>query len=333
MTHPENPPLPARPLDPQISSIQPGGGVCMRLELAWGYVRRAILKRCFPGYVQRMAACRQGDRNPCPFEVLDPRDVKFYRNQGGYHWRTADDPFAWREHLPFARSGLTELWLLSGSFFLATLLLGWLTTRVASPWNSLLGLLTLGALFCSGAIVWFFRNPRRTPPGGAATVVSPADGTIVLIEELPHDDHVGGPAILIGIFLSIFNVHINRLPLDGRVVELRYRRGKFLNALKPASARENEQLAVRFQQPHAPHRRFEVRQIAGAIARRIVCWVAPDEVLDRGAQFGMIKLGSRTELILPREQGLEIVTRLGEKVRAGESVLVRYRETGVAPSA
>jgi len=331
-----NPPsetiLPAQPLDPQITSIQPGGGVCMRLELAWGYVRRAVLKRVFPGFVQRMAECRLGDRNPCPFEVLDPRDVKFFRNQGGYYWLSADDPFAWRDRLPFARSGLTELWVLSSGFLLAAFVMGWTARHSVFPWDILWWVLTLGALFCSVAIVWFFRNPTRTPPGDAQTVVSPADGTIVHIELLDYDEHVGGPAMLIGIFLSIFNVHINRLPLEGRVVDLRYRRGKFLNALNPISARENEQLAVRFQQPSAPYRRFEVRQIAGAIARRIVCWISPDEVLDRGAQFGMIKLGSRTELVLPREIGLELRVSLGTKVKAGQTVLACYRETGVARS-
>ena len=73
-------------MDPQITSIQPGGGACMRLELAWGYVRRWYLKTFRPGYVARMARLRRGDRNVCPFEVLDPRDVKFYRNLGGYYW-------------------------------------------------------------------------------------------------------------------------------------------------------------------------------------------------------------------------------------------------------
>ena len=105
---------------------------------------------------------------------------------------------------------------------------------------------------------------------------------------------------------------------------LRYRTGKFLNALRPESARENEQLAIRLQGLAEPHRRMIVRQIAGAIARRIVCWLKPGDDLTAGERVGMIKLGSRTELVLPREPGLEVRVRIGDKVRAGNTVLARY---------
>ncbi len=176
-------------------------------------------------------------------------------------------------------------------------------------------------------IVWFFRNPRRDIPQAPGLVVSPADGKVVHIAEIEHDDFLGGPAVEIGIFLSIFNVHINRVPVAARVIGLRYRKGKFLNALRPESARENEQLAVRIEESTAPHRRMIVRQITGAIARRIVCWVKPGDELAPGEQFGMIKLGSRTELVMPREPGLRIETRLGDMVQAGSSVLVRYEDT------
>jgi len=127
-----------------------------------------------------------------------------------------------------------------------------------------------------------------------------------------------------GIFLSVFNVHINRSPVAARVIGLSYRRGKFLNAMRPESAKENEQMAVRLEEDAAPHRRMIVRQITGAIARRIVCWISPGEDLERGAQFGMIKLGSRTELVLPRESGLAVDVRVGDHVRAGTSVMARY---------
>ncbi len=317
--------LSPEPIDPQIDSIQPGGGVCMRIELAWGFVRRAFLKTFCKSYVDKMAALRKGDHNPCPFEVLDPRDLKFYRNQGGYYWDEADDPFTWRDRLPFARAGLTELWILTSLFFLATALVAWGASFFDGPVRWILLFLAAAGLFCGCAIVWFFRNPTRVPPTDPAAVISPADGTIVHIEELAHDDFVGGPALLIGIFLSIFNVHINRVPVAAKIIGLQYRRGKFLNALLAASARENEQLALRLEQNVAPYRRMIVRQIAGAIARRIVCWVRPGDELPTGAQFGMIKLGSRTELVLPREVGLEIVAKLGQKVKAGESILVRYR--------
>lgn len=301
-------------MDPQIKSIQPGGGVCMRLELAWGGIRRFWLKRFRAGYVARMASLRRGEKNPCPFDVLDARDVKFFRNQpGGYYWNAADDPFAWRDRLPFARVGLMELWTISGLFFALAAGVGVLWPPAAVV-PAFLGL----------CIVWFFRNPKRQVPLEAGVVVSPADGKIVEVRELPHDEFIGGPAVQIGIFLSVFNVHINRVPVACRVIGLTYRRGRFLNALRPESARENEQLAIRLEQNEAPHRRMIVRQIAGAIARRIVCWLKPGDELAAGEQLGMIKLGSRTELVLPAEPGLTIVTNIGDTVQAGSSILARY---------
>ncbi|MGQ0636377.1 MAG: phosphatidylserine decarboxylase family protein [Planctomycetaceae bacterium] len=306
---------PVEPMDPQITSIQPGGGVCLRLELAWGSVRRWYLKTFRKAYVERMQSLRRGDRNVCPFEVLDPRDVKFFRNQGGYYWESGDDPFAWRNRLPFARVGLTELWLISGVFFATAAIAGWFFPPAAIV-PAVLGL----------CIVWFFRDPRRPIPSELGVVVAPADGKIVEVRELDADEFLGGTAVQIGIFLSVFNVHINRAPIASRVVGLTYRRGKFLNALRPESARENEQLVVRIEDNRPPHRRMIVRQIAGAIARRIVCWVKPGDDLEAGEQFGMIKLGSRTELVLPREPGLEILVRPGDAVRAGSSLLARYRD-------
>jgi phosphatidylserine decarboxylase len=177
-------------------------------------------------------------------------------------------------------------------------------------------------------VVWFFRDPPREVPAAPGLVISPADGTVVLIEELEYDEFVGGPAVQIGIFLSIFNCHLNRAPVAGRVVGLRYKMGKFLNALRPESARENEQLAVRMEEDAPPYRRYVIRQITGAIARRIVCWLKPGDAVARGERFGMIKFGSRTELVMPREAGLKVVTKIGDKVRAGLSVLAEYPTPG-----
>ena len=318
--------LPLEPMDPQLKDIQPGGGLVIHLEQAWGKLRRAYLKRFRPGYIERMRQTRQGDRNPCPHEVLDPRDLKFHRNQDGYFWSRQDDPFSWRDRIPFARVGLAELFVFSVLTFGAGALLLWLAesmiwSRLA---HAILWVAGLASLVVGGLIVWFFRDPERALPAGEGLVVSPADGTVVLVEEIEYDEFLGGPAILIGIFLSIFNVHMNRSPVAARVIGLRYRKGKYLNAMRPESARENEQLAVRVEGEEAPHRRMIVRQITGAIARRIVCWVKPGDVLGAGERFGMIKLGSRTELVLPKEDGLKILTMVGEKVRAGSSILAQY---------
>jgi phosphatidylserine decarboxylase len=301
------------PLPAEVRSIQPGGGFCMSVELLWGGVRRAIVKALFPGFVKKMAATRRGVDKGCPHEVLDPRDVKFYRNQGGYYWLPADDPFQWRDRLPVARAGLAELLIIAGTFFLIAAVVGYFY------WPASIVPAGLG-LF----VISFFRNPRRPIPTDPGLVVSPADGKIVLIEEIPHDDFIGGPAVLVGIFLSVFNVHINRVPVASRIVGLTYKKGKFLNALRASSARENEQMILRIEESHAPHRRMIVRQIAGAIARRIVCWVAPGDELGRGDQFGMIKLGSRTELVIPKDSDLAIKIRVGDNVKAGLTVIARY---------
>ena len=302
----------------------------MRIELAWGCLRRWYLRMFRASYVARMRALRKGEPRGCPHEVLDPRDLKFYRNQNGCYWEPADDPFTWRNELPFVRDGLCELFLIAGTFFGLALLAGlvlWQMDLLPVPVRVLIVAVPAVLGLC---IVWFFRNPRRTPPAGAGAVASPADGTVVLIEEIAHDEFVGGPAVLIGIFLSVFNVHVNRVPIACRVTGLTYRKGKFLNALLAASARENEQLAVRIEGTAAPHRRMVVRQIAGAIARRIVCWVKPGDQLATAERFGMIKLGSRTELVLPREPGLEITVKLGQKVKAGTTLMARYAEVSDA---
>lgn len=317
VSHPPGARCSIEPLDPFLTSIQPGGGICMRFELAWGHVRRGWLRTFRRAYVERMRSTLHGTPVNVPHEVLDPRDLKFYRNQGDFGWTAENDPFAWRERLPFVRAGLMELLLIGGGFLLLTIVAAWWFWPAAVV-PAVLGLL----------VAWFFRNPRRTIPTGAGVVVSPADGKVVTIEEIEHDEFIGGPAVAIGIFLSIFNVHINRIPIRGRVIGMTYHRGKFLNALLPASARENEQLHLRFEEDEAPYRRVVVKQIAGAIARRIVCWVRPGESLARGDQFGMIKLGSRTELILPRQPGLEIEVRLGQHVAAGATVMARYTPVG-----
>ncbi len=320
---------PSEPLDPSITSIQPGGGDVMEVELAWGRVRRWYLKTFRKGYVEAMARVRRGTTNAAPHEVLDPRDVKYYRNLGGYSWDRKDDPFAWRDNIPFARPGLAELLIYSFLTF------GWagitafaLVRFPYSPWLGILGWLLVATLTVIGLlIVWFFRNPQRRIPEGDHLVVSPADGKLVLIERVEYDEYIGGPAVKFGIFLSIFNVHTNRTPIASRVVKIAYFKGKYLNALKPESAQVNEKLELSIQGTQAPFRPMIVRQIAGAIARRIVCWVRPGEEQLSGSLFGMIKFGSRTELVLPDEPGLEIVAQLGQAVQGGSTIVARYPQS------
>lgn len=317
--------LPLEPLDPRLNDIQPGGGVIIHCELAWGKLRRWYLKTFRRGYVARMARLRNGDPATCRHEILDPRDLKFYRNQTDVHWDKADDPFTWRDRVPFARVGLAELIVFSAICFGGAAVCLFFAIQAANGaaeiclWILGIALSVIGIL-----IAWFFRDPRRVIPTDTGIVVAPADGKIVAIEEVEHDEFIEGPAVQIGIFLSIFSVHINRNPVAARVIALRYKPGKYLNALRPESARENEQLAVRIEENSAPYRRMIVRQITGAIARRIVCWLKPGDELELGEQFGMIKLGSRTELVLPKEEGLRIAVHIGDKVKAGSSIMAKY---------
>ena len=300
-------------LPDNIRSVQPGGGVCYLLELAWGRLRRWYLKRFRTSYVARMASLRLGDTSGAPHEILDPRDLKYCANQCTAHWLPEDDPFRWRENLPFARWGLAELQLMGWPLLAATAALilvgGWWMWLALVPGI----VLTL--------VIWFFRDPSRRVPEEVGVYASPADGTIAEVTTLEHYDFLDGPAVRIGIFLSIFNVHINRAPRAGRVVEMHYKPGQFLNAVNPQSAILNESMWIGFEDEEQAGRRFAVRQISGLIARRIVCNLRPGVAVNRGVKFGMIKLGSRTELILPAD--VVVTVQVGDKIKAGLTILAR----------
>ncbi len=303
------------PLPDNIRSVQPGGGKCYEIELAWGRLRRWYLKTFRRGYVVRMAALRLGDVAGAPHEILDPRDLKYCCNLCTAHWQPQDDPFRWRERLPFARWGLAELQLM-GWPLLAMTIAVWLS---CGPWRWVA--VVPGVMF--GLIVYFFRDPVRLIPHDQDAIVSPADGVIAEITELDHYDFFDGPAVRIGIFLSIFNVHINRAPRHARVVAMHYKPGEFLNAMNPESALRNEFIWIGLEEAERPERKLAVRAISGLIARRIVCILKPGQEVQRGEKFGMIKLGSRTELILPRDS-VRVEVEVGQKVQAGSTVFARY---------
>jgi phosphatidylserine decarboxylase len=305
--------LEPEPLPANLRSVQPGGGFCYALELAWGRLRRRYLQALRPGHVARMAGLRHGSTEGAPHAILDPRDLKYCRNQCTADWDAADDPYRWREALPFARWGLAELQIMGWPLVALALLGGWF------HWS-----LAIVPLVLLAFVLYFFRDPPRRVPAEPGILVSPADGTVAEVTRLEHDAYIGGPAVRIGIFLSIFNVHINRAPAEARVVRLRYEPGLFLNALDPASSLRNENLWIGLEEAAPPHRRLVVRQIAGLIARRIVCNLRSGEHVARGHKFGMIKLGSRTELVLPDEPGVQVLARVGQKVQGGSTVLVRF---------
>ncbi|WP_419192884.1 phosphatidylserine decarboxylase [Kolteria novifilia] len=304
-----------QPLPENIRSIQPGGGWGQALELAWGRWRRAFLKTCFPGYVKRMRSLLKGDASTCPVEVIDSRDLKFFRNVADCWFEPEDDPYRWRERIPLARWGLAEVVVFGMPTVLLTIL--FLSGVLVSPWWALVP----GA--AAAFVFYFFRDPERPIPGDAATLVSPADGKVVQIEEIDDDPFLGQPGVKIGIFLSVFNCHVNRASLAGQVMRLDYRRGQFANALFEHSAEVNERLQIEMVETTAPFRPIVIRQIVGAIARRIVCDLRPGQEVERGARIGMIKFGSRTELIVPRED-LVLSVKVGDRIKGGATEIGHY---------
>lgn len=168
---------------------------------------------------------------------------------------------------------------------------------------------------------YFFRNPHRDIPADEHLVVSPADGTVQDVVELEDDDFIKGPCTKIIIFLSVFNVHVNRSPISGEIKCQKYVCGRFRPAYKDEVGFENERHMLGIENDKGF--RVTVTQIAGILARRIVSWVTLDDNMDKGQVYGLIKFGSCTELVVPRS--VEVLVKKGDKVRGGESVLGRIK--------
>jgi phosphatidylserine decarboxylase len=170
------------------------------------------------------------------------------------------------------------------------------------------------------SVAAFFRDPERTPPRGEGLIVSPADGKVVSIAEVKEQSSFPEAMTRISIFLSPLDVHINRTPVTGKIEEIKYQRGKFLAAYKREASARNEQNALRVVDGKG--RRFGVVQIAGVLARRIVCRVKAGDALMRGERFGLIMFGSRTDAYLP--EGCRIEVTEGQRVKGGETILGRF---------
>jgi phosphatidylserine decarboxylase len=291
----------------------------VKLELAWGWFRRGWLRRIHPGYVRRMAEKRQGHCPDCSHDIIDSRDLKYWRNVCGFSFRPEDDSFRWRDHLRLARYGLAEVvgmsvLLLPLAIVLAALA-AWSSALLAVPLAVVLGLWAF--------LVSFFRDPERTISPSPDALLSPADGRITSVGEVEVPDFPGGRAFRIVIFLSPFNVHINRVPRSGRVVGLQYFRGGFCYARRGDSDRFNEQYWLDLEEPRG--RRVRIKQVSGAVARRIVCWLRLGEEVRAGERFGMIKLGSRTDVLIPLGEPFEPLVKVGDRVKGGTTVLLRFR--------
>jgi phosphatidylserine decarboxylase len=203
-----------------------------------------------------------------------------------------------------------------GVVFLVVAVACWEFT--ASFWLCLIPVL-LAAFF-----LWFFRDPERAIPAGKGLVVSPGDG---LVTETASITTPEGARQRVSIFLSVFDVHVNRAPIGGIVSRVHYEKGKFLNAMNPASAERNEQSMVTIRGQGADAG-FEVtfKQIAGLLARRIVCRCQEGEPVARGQRVGLIKFGSRVDVVLPADAVLRV--KVGDRVKGGASVLAAMHPTG-----
>lgn len=205
--------------------------------------------------------------------------------------------------VPFAKEGIPFIAVPAA----VTLLTGWL------GWPIVASVSALVTLF----VAWFFRNPARAVPQGSNLVVAPGDGKVIAIEEEFEPRYLKERAIRLTIFLNVFDVHINRVPCDGVIEDVQYQPGLFLVASKPEATLRNEQNAIMIK----AHEGIKVLcvQVAGLIARRIVCWISPRDRAIRGERYGLIRFGSRMDTFLP--MGTTLRVAVGERVKGGETIL------------
>lgn len=189
---------------------------------------------------------------------------------------------------------------------------------VLALWAWGVGYEQLGVLFglLAAFVVYFFRDPERQVPSDPAVVVAPADGRVV---QLVEESHEGQPGIRLSIFLSLWDVHVNRAPVGGRLARVERRSGRFHLAFRPEASVENEQSVLHFETDRGP---LVVKQIAGWLARRVVVWKQEGDMVTKGERIGMIRFGSRVDLWLP--QSVQVVVQPGEHVRAGSSVVAYW---------
>ncbi|HCC68731.1 MAG TPA: phosphatidylserine decarboxylase family protein [Nitrospiraceae bacterium] len=195
-------------------------------------------------------------------------------------------------------------------FIFGSLLITIITAFFAKPW------ITVIPLGLTVFMAFFFRDPERKTPEGSGIFVSPADGEVILTREMREEEFLKDSAIKVSIFMSPFNVHVNRAPCNGVVESVVHTSGKFLSAFKHEASLQNENIAMLLDTKHG---KILVRQVAGFLARRAVCRVKEGDILQRGQKYGIIKFGSRLDVFLPINA--EIKVKVNDKVRAGESIL------------
>jgi len=186
-------------------------------------------------------------------------------------------------------------------------------------WYYLAALLILLTAF----VCFFFRNPARNENHGKEVITAPADGRIISIEKIPHDDRIGAPAVKISTFMSVLNCHVNRMPVEGTVEKVSYEPGKFFVASLDKASVHNERNTVVLRDKS--NRKMALVQIAGLVARRIVCYLNEGFNFEKGSRLGVICFGSRVDLFLP-EGSVDLHIKKGDRVKAGKTVIGRWYE-------
>lgn len=226
------------------------------------------------------------------------------------------------KHSGKARKAGFKLILISLILLVAVLAIGLMAVILGSlVMASSVVLVVLWILFALFTL-FFFRDPNPNVPPGANLVVAPAHGTVDVIDTTRELDFIKGECQRVSIFLSVFNVHVQNAPVGGKVAFYKYNTGQFLNALKTQSASANENVLLGFEASDPPGRKIGVRLIAGAIARRVVPFVAQGDAVARGDRIGLIQFGSRVDLYLPLNARISV--KVGDKVVGGETVVALF---------
>lgn len=231
--------------------------------------------------------------------------------------------------MTLARDGMREMLISTATLGVGGAVAAWAAATSTPLWWALaIPLLALWVFTLA-----FFRDPHRAIPSGPGLLVAPADGRVTEVARVESLDGIEGPALRISIFLSVFDVHINRSPCAGRVTKTDYRKGEFLDARHPECGVRNEAMKVTISPEAGIPGPIFVTQIAGLIARRIICRVKPGDALQRGERFGLIKFGSRTEMVIPWHDGVKPAVQVGDKVKGGETVIVTVAGGAMASKA
>ncbi len=171
-------------------------------------------------------------------------------------------------------------------------------------------------------IAYFFRNPERLPPVGSSVLASPADGKVCFVGQVTEPDFIRQPMLKVSIFMNLFDVHVNRVPIDGTIRDVRYHRGRFMAASEDRASDENERNALLIETNQGE--KIVLVQVSGLIARRIVCYLGLGSFVLKGQRMGLIRFGSRCDLFLPLNS--EILVKVGDRVLGGESIVAKLAE-------